>query len=101
MAKNKPQKQPQDERGIGMVLENIESKLDLVVEGHVALDAKIDKLDVKMEERFQEVDVKFDAVFDQLHLIRNELKEKVGRDEFMVLEKRVLAIEKKLTDKRL
>ena len=26
-------------------------------------------------------------LFDELHLIRNDLKEKVGRDEFIVLEK--------------
>ena len=31
---------------------------------------------------------------DELNLIRNELKEKVGRDEFVLLEKRVMVLEK-------
>ena len=84
-------------RDVGIVLESIDSKLDLVVEGHIALDVKIDKVDKKLEDFRSEVNYKFDVVFDELHLIRNELKEKVGRDEFSVLEKRVMALEKKVS----
>ena len=85
---------PVSERHFGVVLENIDSKLDLVVEGHRVLDKKIDKVDEKLEDFRNEVNYKFDVVFDELHLIRNELKEKVGRDEFVLLEKRVMALEK-------
>ena len=92
----------------GVVLEDIDSKLDLVLEGHQVLDKKIEDFRKKVDERFNEVDYKFEVVFekfdeidvqfsdvkDELHIIRNELKEKVGRDEFVLLEKRVMALEK-------
>lgn len=96
MAKNKiNKKQPlSPERRFGVVLEDIDSKLNLVVEGHRGLDKKIEDFRKEVGERFNEVDYKFEIVFDELHLIRNELKEKVGRDEFILLEKRVIALEK-------
>lgn len=95
--------------GFGVVLEHIDSKLDLVVEGHRALDRKIDKNHEEFKEFRQEVNYKFEVVFEkfrdvdsklesigsELHVVRNELKEKVGRDEFVLLEKRVSALEKK------
>ena len=84
-------------RRFGVVLENIDSKLDLVVEGQQALDKKIDKVDEKVGGLKEEMNYKFEIVFDELRLIRNELKEKVGRDEFIVLEKRVSALEKAKT----
>lgn len=99
--KNSKKETSPSARQFGVVLEDINSKIDLVVEGHQVLNKKIDKVDEKLEdfrkevnERFNEVDYKFETVFDELHLIRNELKEKVGRDEFVLLEKRVLALEK-------
>jgi len=127
------------DRQFGMILESIDSKLDLVVEGHETLDVKIDKVDAKVEDlrtemnykfevvfekfdevdkrfedvdkrfdevdkrfedvdkRFNEVDKRFDEVTDELRIIRNELKEKVGRDEFLALEKRVIILEKRLS----
>lgn len=78
----------------GVILEDIDSKLDLVLEGHRALDIKIDKNHEEFREFRKAVDYKFEVVFDELHIIRNELKEKVGRDEFVLLEKRVIALEK-------
>ncbi|MEK7147196.1 MAG: hypothetical protein AAB772_02995 [Patescibacteria group bacterium] len=96
------------ERGFGVILEDIDSKLDLVVEGHQVLDKKIDGVDAKVDNLQKEIDYKFDVVFekfgeidqrfeqvdqqfsevkDELHLIRNDLKEKVSRDEFVLLEK--------------
>jgi len=83
-----------DKNKKGVVLEDIDSKLDLVLEGHQVLDKKIEDFRKKVDERFNEVDYKFETVFDELHIIRNELKEKVGRDEFVLLEKRVMALEK-------
>ncbi len=82
------------ERHFGVILENIDSKLDLVVEGHKVLDKKIDVVDKKVDNLKSEMNYKFDTVFDELRLIRNELKEKVGRDEFIVLEKRVRELER-------
>lgn len=97
---NKKQLSP-PERRFGVVLEDIDSKLDLVVEGVGTLDKKTDRHYGEFQEfrkevgqRFDEVDYKFEIVFGELRLIRNELKEKVGRDEFALLEKRVIALEK-------
>ncbi len=66
----------------------------MVVEGVGILDKKIDRHYGEFQEFRKEVDYKFELVFDEFHLIRNELKEKVGRDEFTLLEKRVMALEK-------
>lgn len=82
------------ERQLGVILENIDSKLDLVVEGHQVLDKKIDRVDDNVGGLREEMNYKFGVVFDELHLIRNELKEKISRDEFIFLEKRVTALEK-------
>jgi hypothetical protein len=92
--KNQKKELSQIERHFGVILEDIDSKLDLVVEGHRVLDKKIEDFREETDKRFNEVDYKFEIVFDELRLIRNELKEKVGRDEFILLEKRVAALEK-------
>ena len=92
--KKKKKEFTQIERHFGVVLEDIDSKLDLVVEGHRVFDKKIDKVDEKVDNLKNEMNYKFEIVFDELHLVRNDLKEKVGRDEFILLEKRVMALEK-------
>ena len=53
---------------VGVLMEHFDSKLDLVVEGYEMLDNKIVNLKDNINERFNLVD-------EQLHLIRNELKE--------------------------
>ena len=90
---NKKQLSP-SERHFGVVLEDIDSKLDLIVEGQQVLDKKIDRHYGEFQEFRKEVDYKFELTFYELRLIRNELKEKIGRDEFILLEKRVMALEK-------
>ena len=88
-------KQNNKEGDLGVIMENVDSKLDLLVEGHHTLDKKIDQVDKKVDNLKTEMNYKFEVVFDELHIIRNELKEKVGRDEFVLLEKRVLLLEKR------
>lgn len=78
----------------GALLESMDSKIDFLVDGHKILNEKIDKHYNEFKDFEKVVDYKFGMVFDELHLIRNELKEKVGRDEFILLEKRVIALEK-------
>ncbi|MCR4328015.1 MAG: hypothetical protein NUV53_00660 [Patescibacteria group bacterium] len=96
-----------------MLLEHIDGKLDLLAEGNKNLDEKIDRTHEKLSseigglhqemnykfevafEKFKEVDERFDKVDGEIHIIRNELKEKVGRDEFQLLEKRGMALERK------
>ena len=82
------------ERYFGVILESMDSNIKSLLDGHQALYKKIDNLKENVDERFKEVNYKFDVVFDELHLIRNDLKEKVSRDEFVFLEKRVTALEK-------
>lgn len=68
--------------------------MKLVAEGHEILAQSIDSLHKETRDGFDAVDQKFEIVFNELHLIRNELKEKVSRDEFLILEKRVMALER-------
>ncbi len=93
----KKQNTKDETRRFGVVLENIDSKLDLVVEGQEALSEKMDKNHQEFKEFRDEVNYKFEVVFDELRIIRNELKEKISRDEFSLLEKRVIKLEKRLT----
>ncbi len=71
------------------------AKLDHVVEGQRGIQAQVEKVDQKVDDVLKEMDYKFGVAFDELHLIRSELGEKIGRDEFIVLEKCVLHLEKK------
>ena len=83
-------------RRFGGLLENIDSKLDAVFERQKGLENQISGAENSMASNRQEIDYKFEVVLDELHLIRNDLKEKIGRDEFTVLEKRVAHLEKKI-----
>ena len=90
-------KEQRQKNSFGVVLESIDSKMDMVVEGQHGLARQIDKNQEEVGEFRKEVNYKFDVVFDELRLIRNDLKEKVGRDEFIALEKRLSYVEKKLS----
>jgi len=59
----------------GALLENMDSKIDVMLEGHQVLDKKIGDLKDDMNKRFNEVDYKLETVFGELHLIHNDLKE--------------------------
>ena len=79
------------QRKAGVLLKDLDSKLALVLEGIRGVDGKVDKHYSEFNEFKQKVDYKFEEVLDELRVIRNE---KVGREEFLLLEKRVLKIEK-------
>ena len=114
MKKRKPKRiqNPRND-GRGWFWKILTQSLIFIVEGQQVLDKKIDKVDEKVDElrgemnykfgvvfeKFDEVDQKFDEVTGELRVIRNELKEKVGRDEFVILEKRVMNLEKRLVRK--
>ncbi len=67
--KNQKKELSQTERHFGVILENIDSKMDLVVEGVGILDKKVDRIDNKVYDLRKEMDYKFEIVFDELHLI--------------------------------
>lgn len=97
------------ERRFGVVLEHIDSKLGLVVEGHKNLDKKIDRVEKDLGEFRQETHHKFKVVEEMLvkntedieiikgdlDLIKNLIKRKVDAEEFEALERRVLLLERK------
>jgi len=84
------------ENQFGVILEHIDSRLDLLVEGQEALDKKIDKNHGEFNEFRGEINYKFNVVFDELHLIRSE---QVKREEFTLLERRLAALEKRVSAK--
>jgi len=109
-------KQFKDEicRHFDVVAEDLKSEIQLVAEG-VSLNAqkidsnaqKIDSLTGQVAlntEKLTEHDLRFDKIDDTLGVIKldiafikNELKQKVARDEFAVLERRVSMLEAKLS----
>ena len=57
-----------------MILENIDKKFDIVIEGYNTLDRKIDDLAQKTDERFDLVDFKFDALNKKIDGVAADLK---------------------------
>mgnify|MGYP001583466285 CR=1 FL=1 len=92
---------PPEIRRIGVLVEDIDRKIGGLVEGHQAHEESFERFEKKMDEGFMgirnEMDYKFEIVFEELHTIRNE---QVKRQEFVLLEKRVLEIEKRLSQRK-
>ena len=57
-----------------VILESIDSKFDLVLEGHASLDRKIDDLSQKTAERFDLVDFKIDTLNQKIDGVAADLK---------------------------
>lgn len=55
---------PATERHFGVLLEDIDSKFDLVVEGHKALDKKIDKFGKNLADFKQDTQFKFKTLIE-------------------------------------
>ena len=89
-----------------VLLEDLHSKFDVFGEGLIGVKDEftgvkdeLSEVRKKGDATFEEVGhlrVDMEFVKDELRLIRNELKEKVDRDEFKTLETRVAYIEKRL-----
>ena len=91
------------------VLEDIDSKFDLVLEGQQETNKRVDRLETKVEEGFKKVNGRVDKLeaemkagfkltFDHLNQIEQELhgelKTRVSLKEFAALEKRVEKLER-------
>ncbi|MBI4142728.1 hypothetical protein HY480_02530 [Candidatus Uhrbacteria bacterium] len=83
---------------IKMVLEDIDKKFDILVEGRAAdrekLDATFEAVG-RVQEDVTELQLNMVEVKAQLDLIRNELKAKADRAELRLLEERVLRLERR------
>lgn len=78
-------------RRLGVVIEDVESKVDLVAEQHGEI---IKKLDAHTE-MIGNLAVDMQVVKSDIELIKSGLRKKVDVEEFEVLEKRVAALEKR------
>lgn len=99
-----------EKRHFGVILEDIDSKFDFLVEGHKTLDKKIDGVDQKLGEFRHDTDYKFKVLIEMtakntedieiiksdIEFIKNSFKKKVDLEEFEALEKRVLLLENKI-----
>ena len=86
MVRNKNNKNSSE---VGMILEQIDGKIDLIAEQFLDIkkDINVLKDDVGMVREDVET-IKIDIEF-----IKHDLKNKVSRDEFFALEKRVALLE--------
>ncbi|MCK4622655.1 MAG: hypothetical protein KAT62_10645 [Desulfuromonadales bacterium] len=60
-----------------VILEDMNSKFDLVLEGHATLDRKIDDLSRRVDERFDLVDLKFTAVDQRFDSVEANLNQRI------------------------
>ena len=60
-----------------VILEDISSKFNLVLEGHEALRSEIRELSRKTDERFDLVDVKFSALNKKIDAVEEKLSKKI------------------------
>jgi DNA-binding ferritin-like protein len=79
-------------RHFDVVAEKIEDKIALVAEQVAANTEKLKEHD----KRFDKIEDTLEVIKLDIEFIKNELKQKVSRDEFAALEKRVSLLEAKL-----
>ena len=112
----------QPERHFGVLLESMDSKIDILVDGHQALNKKIDKNHQEFQEFREEANFKFKIITETLNshtetlnshtemigklatdmeviksdgeIIKSGLRKKVDWEDFEALEKRVFLLEK-------
>ena len=81
-----------------IILEDMNSKFDIVIEGHATLNRKIDDLAHITEERFDLVDFKIDTLNQKIDAVDEKLTKKIDAvDE--KLSKEIRAVESKLGNK--
>jgi len=67
------------QRRTGVLLEDIEVKLKLTLDGYKAFDKKIEEMEARMEEGFSENRYMFDVVFKKLDDIDATLAQKMDK----------------------
>lgn len=93
-------------RHFDVMAEDLKDKIKIIAEQVAVNTEKLEEHDQKFDaitEKLEEHDQKFDKIDETLEIIKldiefikNELKQKVGRDEFAALERRVSLLEAKL-----
>ncbi len=78
------------QRYLGVLTESFGSQVKLVAESTIGIQQQLASIRDMVAKNTEDIEeMKMD-----LHIIRHDLKEKVGRDEFVVLENRVAKLEK-------
>jgi polyhydroxyalkanoate synthesis regulator phasin len=77
----------------GVLLEDLDSKLDLVLDGHKLLDRKIDGLGKELQEFKKDTKYKLDLIVKEIKEIKDKLDKVIYRPELEALEKRVEKLE--------
>jgi hypothetical protein len=92
--KQEENKKLDDDRGRGVLIEDLDVKLDLVLDGYSALDKKIDYHHEELVGFREETNFKFGIVFEKFGEIHNELQEvrsdprnKLDRKEFELFQR--------------
>lgn len=70
-----------------IILEDMNSKFDLILEGHVGLRQAIDDLDKRTTERFDLVDLKFEALNKKIDRVDQRLSDRIDNVEKSLGEK--------------
>ena len=84
-------------------LEEHDQRFDKIETKLVSHDQRFDKIETKLvshDQRFDKIEDTLEIIKLDIEFIKNELKQKVGRDEFAALEKRVSLLEAKLGPKQ-
>jgi peptidoglycan hydrolase CwlO-like protein len=80
---------------IGVIKEDFDGKVQLLVEQYSAIGERLDSLDRKVSNIGKDIEItKVDIAF-----IKNSLKKKVDVEEFEILEKRVAILEARSSQK--
>ena len=91
---------------IGVVSEQVGTNTEKITDVQKKLeehDQRFDKIETKLvshDQRFSKIEDTLEIIKLDIEFIKNELKQKVGRDEFAALEKRVSLLEAKLGPKQ-
>lgn len=62
-----------------ILLEDIKEKVDLILEGHAALNSKIDRVEDNLEEKIGMLDAKIDMVHNKLNAKIDKVDEKLSK----------------------
>jgi hypothetical protein len=74
---------------VGVLIEEFTSQIKFIGEGVLGLNDKVDKIDARLGRVEDDIGV----IKMDIEIIKHDLKNKIGRDEFAILERRVALLE--------
>jgi len=93
------EKTEETKRHFDVVAEDLKGKMDTISEQVAGNTEDITSIKEKLEEhdqRFNKIDETLETIKLDIEFIKNDLKQKISRDEFAILEKRVSMLEAKM-----